>query len=203
MKHNYVLLWVRPDGDVSMNATYSETMTQFADMTGSMGDLKADFTTNTLVHHRRAGADREAGEDPPGVLHRQPAILHGRDARVSGLEAPGRRRPGGQGLSVADHGHLHEELGGHPAERHRGEREALHRFRPQRGREPVQRDRDAGVLAAEAAGEGDRRGLRGDTALLEVEGVLFGKQKGLYLVQMVKRDSRWVFDRAMKAGFLD
>jgi len=25
--HNYVLLWVRPDNDVSMNATYSETMT--------------------------------------------------------------------------------------------------------------------------------------------------------------------------------
>ena len=32
--HNYVLLWVRPDNDVSMNATYSDTMTQFIEMTG-------------------------------------------------------------------------------------------------------------------------------------------------------------------------
>src|SRR5258708_3536056 len=46
MHHNYVLLWVRPDGDVSMNATYSETMTQFVDMTG-IGGLSAEVTTNT------------------------------------------------------------------------------------------------------------------------------------------------------------
>jgi hypothetical protein len=43
--HNYVLLWVRPDNDVSMNATYSETMTQYVEMTGSR--MKAELTTNT------------------------------------------------------------------------------------------------------------------------------------------------------------
>src|SRR5207247_3671630 len=32
---NYVILAVRPDGDVSMNATYSEKMVQYVDMTGS------------------------------------------------------------------------------------------------------------------------------------------------------------------------
>lgn len=30
---NYVLLWVHPDGAVSMNATFSKTMTQFVDDT--------------------------------------------------------------------------------------------------------------------------------------------------------------------------
>src|SRR5438445_1306286 len=43
--HNYVLLWVRPDNDVSMNATYSDTMPQYVEMTGSR--MTADLTTNT------------------------------------------------------------------------------------------------------------------------------------------------------------
>src|SRR5947209_578833 len=43
--HNYVLLWVRPDNDVSMNATYSDTMTQYVEMTGSR--MTADLTTNS------------------------------------------------------------------------------------------------------------------------------------------------------------
>src|SRR3954451_9486095 len=43
--HNYVLLWVRPDNDVSMNATYSDTMTQYVEMSGSR--MTADLTTNT------------------------------------------------------------------------------------------------------------------------------------------------------------
>src|SRR5256714_3313400 len=47
MNHNYIVLIVRPDGDVSMNATYSERMVQFVDMTGSMGDLKAEMSANT------------------------------------------------------------------------------------------------------------------------------------------------------------
>lgn len=44
-KGDYILLWVRADGSVSMNATFSETMSQFLDNTG--GDLKAELTENT------------------------------------------------------------------------------------------------------------------------------------------------------------
>src|SRR5207244_7895041 len=47
MEHNYIVLVVRPDGDVSMNATYSERMSQFVDMTGAMGSLKAALSTHT------------------------------------------------------------------------------------------------------------------------------------------------------------
>jgi hypothetical protein len=43
--HNYLLLWVSPDGTVSMNATYSKTMTQYVNDTA--GGLKAELTTNT------------------------------------------------------------------------------------------------------------------------------------------------------------
>ncbi|HEX7792911.1 MAG TPA: hypothetical protein VF456_01110 [Vicinamibacterales bacterium] len=42
---NYLLLWVAPDGTVSMNATYSKTMTQYINDTS--GGLKAELTTNT------------------------------------------------------------------------------------------------------------------------------------------------------------
>jgi hypothetical protein len=42
---NYVLLWVNADGSVTMNATYSKTMTQY--INDSSGGLKADLTTNT------------------------------------------------------------------------------------------------------------------------------------------------------------
>ena len=42
---NYVLLWVAADGHVSMNATFSKTMTQFLDKVGD--SLKATLTVNT------------------------------------------------------------------------------------------------------------------------------------------------------------
>jgi hypothetical protein len=42
---NYLLLWVSPNGTVSMNATYSKTMTQYINDTS--GGLKAELTTNT------------------------------------------------------------------------------------------------------------------------------------------------------------
>jgi hypothetical protein len=42
---NYVLLWIAPDGSVRMNATYSETMTQY--LNDSSGGLTAELTTNS------------------------------------------------------------------------------------------------------------------------------------------------------------
>ena len=47
---NYLLLWVRPDGSVGMNATYSKTMMQYLNDTAGMlasGGLKAELTTNS------------------------------------------------------------------------------------------------------------------------------------------------------------
>lgn len=44
---NYLLLWVYPDGSVTMNATYSKTMTQY--INDASGGLKAEFSTNTAA----------------------------------------------------------------------------------------------------------------------------------------------------------
>ncbi|MGA8808778.1 MAG: hypothetical protein WB973_12950, partial [Thermoanaerobaculia bacterium] len=45
--------------------------------------------------------------------------------------------------------------------------------------------------------------LRGDSAILNLEGELFENQNALFLVRMIKENSRWVFDRATKAGMID
>lgn len=45
MGHDYVLLWLAPDGGVSMNATFGQTMTQFLDRAG--GSLQAELAVNT------------------------------------------------------------------------------------------------------------------------------------------------------------
>jgi len=45
--------------------------------------------------------------------------------------------------------------------------------------------------------------LRGDSAVLEVEGEMFPGMKGLFLVQMRKSGSRWLFDRAVRGGLID
>ena len=44
---NYLLLWVYPDGAVTMNATYSKTMTQY--INDASGGLKGEFATNTAT----------------------------------------------------------------------------------------------------------------------------------------------------------
>ena len=45
---NYILFWVRPGGDVSMNATFVPSMTQYLDKTGGgwplPGALVAELT---------------------------------------------------------------------------------------------------------------------------------------------------------------
>src|SRR5207249_4271941 len=45
---NYILLFLRSDGSVGMNATFSKTMTQFLNDTN--GGLKAEFTARTATH---------------------------------------------------------------------------------------------------------------------------------------------------------
>ena len=47
MRHNYILVWVKPDGEVSMNATFGATMRQFIDRTDQT--LEAEFTTRTAA----------------------------------------------------------------------------------------------------------------------------------------------------------
>jgi hypothetical protein len=181
---NYILLWIRPDGDASMNATYSANMTQYVDAT-SMGKLKADWTANTR--------DLVAGH-----------LTSTRDTYKTNLTfstAVTRRAPG-------------EKLGpgGGPAGK---ALLALLAAVEKKNWDAIQanvtREFDDVDDAVQTLGfwlpkkrvkiTGGE--LRGDTAILDVEGEIFAGQLGLYLVRMVKNEKGWRFDEATKAGLID
>ena len=167
--HDYILLWVRPENDVSMNATYGARMVQFADMTGEMGDLKAEMQVNT--------ADRVAGRVwTPKPVKTQDGDTWTVDLRFATDVV---RPPAGTKLP-AD--------GGEPGKAYRT---------------MIRSAKELPVLLPKKGGKVVGGELRGDVAILEIEGDMFAGQKALYLVRMAKRDAKWVFDRATPAGFID
>jgi hypothetical protein len=203
MKGNYILLWVRPGNDVSMNATYSDGMVQFADMTGSIGSLTAELTTNTL--------DNVAGH----VFTKKPVKTSKESYSVNlqfstavtrlpkGTKLPADGGPAGKALQSLLSAIAKKNLDGIKAS-----------VTPENVKHLTDEDRSAEENLANAietlgfwlpkksvkiiGGE-----QRDDAAVLDVEGEIFEGQKALYQVRMVKRDSHWLFDRATKAGLID
>jgi hypothetical protein len=200
--HNYVLLWVRPDNDVSMNATYSDTMMQYVEMTGSR--MTAELTTNTR--------DKVAGRIfSPKPLKRMNGDEYTIDLKFS---AEVTRPPAGTKLPTD---------GGEPGKALKSLQSAIAKKSwdgikanvsaknvesfDESYRTPKENLDDAiqtlGFWLPKKAGKITGGELRGDTALLDLEGELFEGQNALFLVRMVKENSRWVFDRATKAGMID
>ena len=201
-EHNYVLLWVRPENDVSMNATYSATMTQFiettpnrmkAEMTANTPDRVAgrifspkglktmdgesysiDLTFSTAVTHPPAGTKLPAGGGEPGKAFRalQAAIAKKSWEGISSNVTP-------KNLESFN-------------ESYRTAKENLD--------DAVQ---TLGMWLPKKAGKVTGGELRGDTAVLDLEAEIFEGQNGLFLVRMVKAGPRWLFDRATRAGLID
>jgi hypothetical protein len=183
---NYVLLWVRPDGDVSMNATYSNSMAQYVD-TKAFGKMKIELTKNTpdevagrvattraeysgdftfaaKVTRRAAGTKLAAGGGDAGK------------AFLALVAAAGKKNwPAIQKLVT-------EET------RFDGVDDAVEMLGFWIPKKKVK------VTSGEQ---------RGDEVILEVEGEMFEGQQGLYLVRMLRTGSDWKFDRATKAGLID
>jgi hypothetical protein len=200
--HNYVLLWVRPDNDVSMNATYSATMTQFVEMTSS--GMKAEMTANTpdrvagrifspkslktmdgepysinltfstTVTHPPAGTKLPADGGEPGKAFKalQTAIAKKSWEGISANVTPKNLQSFNDSSRTAK-----ENLDG-----------ALQRL---------------GFWLPKKGGRVTGGELRGDSAVLELEAELYEGQNGLFLVRMVKTGPRWLFDRATRAGTID
>jgi hypothetical protein len=200
--HNYVLLWVRPDNDVSMNATYSETMTQYIEMSGSR--MTADMTANTR--------DKVAGHlFSPKPLKTMDGDEYTIDLKFStevtrppaGTKLPADGGEPGKALKALQAAIAKKSWEGIKSNVSAKNVESF----DESYRTPKENLDDAiqtlGFWLPKKAGNITGGELRGDSAIVNLEGELFENQNALFLVRMVKQNSRWVFDRATKAGMID
>ena len=200
---NYVLLWIGPGGKVSMNATFSKTMTQYLERTDSGGTFKAELSTNT--------AEKVAGR----VF--TPAPVKTRDGSTYSVDltfaATVTKAPGGTALPAG---------GGEPGK-------ALSAFFAARGKKdwpalkaamsPSMTERSIKSYNDDKENLTDfldtlnfwmpakdvkitGGALMGETAVLDVEGTMASGIKALSLVRLIKTASGWVFDDAVMAGML-
>jgi hypothetical protein len=199
---NYVLLWTSGDGKVSMNATFSKTMTQSVDRTDA-GRLKAELTTNT--------PEKVAGR----IFTSAPVkTMDGSTYTVDlTFSAPVARPPVGTALPVGG-GEPGKALIDFFASRQNKDWSALKgALSPamtemfvksyNHDKENLTSMLDTLNFWLPAQGAKISGGqLTGDAAVLDVEGVLASGVKALTLVRMIKGPSGWLFDRATMAGML-
>jgi len=200
---DYVLVWIQPDGGVSMNATFRKTMTQFLDRARESGPLRAELTTNTPEHiagrlfttspvktldgatytvdltfstpvtRPPAGTALPSGGGDPGAAL-SAFLVAGQKKDWSGLKAA--LSPRMAETFVKDYNDDNENL--------TDALQTLEFWLPVR---------DVAIT---------RGTLLGEVAVLDVEGELASGVRALALVRMIKGPSGWLFDRAALAGLL-
>jgi hypothetical protein len=199
---NYVLLWVTPDGAVTMNATFSKTMTQYMDDT-SGGRLKATLTTNTAsrvegrlvstsplttMDGTKYSVDLKFAADVPAVTTGTPLPAGGgapgKALTALLLAATNKNWTAIKAASGPSALKMFDNTYDTPAEKAKSTLDLLNAWIPRKKMKI-------------AGGQ-----LQGDTAILEVEGELFEGQLGLSLVRMVKSGAVWSFDQASRVGLL-
>jgi hypothetical protein len=198
---NYVLLFIRADGWVGMNATFSKGMTQF--LNDTIGGLKAEFTARTATRI-------EGHVFSPAPLKAMDGTTYTVDLRfgVDVAAAPtGTALPAGGGepgkaltafLAASQKKNWDAIRAGSSAN-------ALKTFDKSYNSPAENADTAADLLNAwipmqKMTITGGQQ--RGNVAVLDVEGELFPGQLGLSLVQMVKTGATWRFDGAARAGMV-
>jgi hypothetical protein len=202
MDHNYVLLWVRPGNDVSMNATYSATMTQFVEMTPER--MKAELTVNT--------PDRVAGRIfAPKPLKTMDGETYSINLTFSTAvtHAPaGTKLPAGGGAPGKAFDALQAAMTKKDWDgiKNNVTAKRLESFNDA-DRSAKENLDDAlqtlGMFLPKKPGKITGGELRGDVAILDLEGELFEGQLGLFQIKMVKSGDRWLFDRATRVGSIE
>lgn len=199
MKSNYVLLWIGSDGSVTMNATYGASMKQFINDTTD--GLKATLTTNTATKvEGRVTTAAPVGEgdsaysvdlsfsvDVP-VSAGQPLPAGGGEAgkAFTALLAAAQKK-NWAGVTAVTTPSMQKMLGADyntPAENGAYALDMIKVWVP---------------MAKTKVGAGE---LRGDTAILDVEGEMFPGMRGLTLVKLVKSSGAWKVDQIQRAGLL-
>ena len=199
--HDYVLLWVDADGTVTMNATFSRTMTQMLNDTNS--GLEVELAANTpsrieghvfspkpvkTVSGTIYSVDLRFAADVPPPIAGRPLPAGGGDpgkALTALLSAVARKNwPAIRAASSPAALKMFEASYNTPAENAKSAADLLQVWLPARKLKIA------------------RGQLRGDVAILDVEGEIFQGQLGLSLVQMVRTGGVWQFERAARAGML-
>jgi hypothetical protein len=200
--HNYVLLWVRPDNDVSMNATYSDTMTQYVEMTGSR--MTADLTANT--HDKVAGRlfspkplKTMDGDDYTIDLKFSAEVTH----PPAGTKLPADGGEPGKPFNALQSAIAKKNWAGIKANVTAKTLESFYESDRTEKENLADAIQTLGFHLPKKPGKITGGELRGDVAILNLEGELFEGQNALFLVRMVKDGSKWVFDRATNAGLID
>lgn len=200
---NYVLIWIGSDGRVSMNATFSKTMTQFVDRASDDGALRAQLTTNT--------PDKVAGR----IFTPAPVKTMGGSTYTVDLtfSAPVAKAPAGTALPAGG-GDPGKALLGFQTARQKKDfaalKAALSPAASERLIKTYNDDKENLIDMLETlnfwlpAKDATITGgtLTGDVAVLDVEGVLASGVKALTLVRLIKGPPGWLFDSAAMAGML-
>jgi hypothetical protein len=202
-KDNYILLWVAPDGGVSMNATFSATMTQYLDRTGADGSLKAALTVNTPTHI----AGRIFTPAPVKVMSGDNYTCNITFSVDITRPAAGTPLPPGGGepglafaamMSAAQKKNW-DALRNSVSVRLRSMFDADYRT-PE---ENLEYAVDFLQTSLPKLGTKVTRGiLRDEAATLEIEGEMFAGQTAVYFARMVKSGGAWFFDGAALAGLV-
>jgi hypothetical protein len=200
-KGDYILIWAHADGSASMNATFSETMTQYIDDT--KGGLKVEWTERT--------ADRVAGR----VWSPKPVKpMSGASWTVDMTFAATVTRPPAGTKLAADGGDPGKALTAlyHAVDRkdwmgiqagvapdRMSALEKEYNSAEENLEEAVEMLADFWLPKKSRILGGE---LRGDAAILEVEGELYPGAKWLFLVKMVQGEAGWQFSEKVPAGRL-
>jgi len=201
MNHDYILLWVRPDGHVSMNATFGATMTQYLEAVGDT--LSAQLTENTpnrvagrifapkpvtvsggetytiditfaaTVARAPTGTPLPAGGGAPG------AALKALDLAIAKKDWQGIKA----GLTPARVASF-ERTYNTPQENLDGAVETLRAWLPKKGMKVT-------------GGE-----VRGEVAIVVIEGEMFPGSAALYLASLARTGTVWQLDAATLVGML-
>jgi hypothetical protein len=200
---NYVLVWIGTDGKVSMNATFTKTMTQFVDRASADGALRAELTTNTP--ERVAGRIFTATPVKP-----MSGGTYTVDLTFSALVA---KAPSGTALPAGG-GEPGQALQGFLAARQKKDWPSLKAaLSPSASGRFIRSYNDDQENLVDLLGTLDfwlpvkdvqitGGMLAGEVAILDVEGVMASGVKALTLVRLISRPSGWLFDSAAMAGIL-
>jgi hypothetical protein len=204
---NYILLWVRPGGEVSMNATFAPSMTQYLDKTGGGGPLAGALVAKLTATGPKRIAGRVYTQQPVRTKSGESYRLDVRFDSAVTTPAAGTRLDAGGGEPGRAFSSFFAALARKDWEavRSRLSHRTLTLLAPGDPSSEESRNYALEVLDVWLPKKRMKIGageLRGDAAILDVEGASAAGQKALYLVRMIREADEWRFDESAMAGLL-